>query len=225
MSNDTCVAPGCEMPRPPKGASGPRPSYCSAKCRRDADYARNKDRRNADSSARKLAERAALERVCVGCGGSIPAARTMRARFCSPMCLRRNTARDNPSAECSYPDCERPVRARGICNMHWRREARAAGREKAPGWSEARRASHHKRRALKRGAEAESLNSIEVFERDAWTCGLCAEPVDPALAWPDPMSASLDHILPLSRGGSHTSANVQCAHLSCNVRKGNRVDA
>jgi 5-methylcytosine-specific restriction endonuclease McrA len=64
----------------------------------------------------------------------------------------------------------------------------------------------------------------DVYERDEWTCGLCRLPVDPGLAWPHPMSASVDHILPLSQGGSHTLANVQCAHLSCNCAKGDQVD-
>lgn len=35
------------------------------------------------------------------------------------------------------------------------------------------------------------------------------------------MSASLDHILPLSLGGAHSMANVQLAHLSCNHTKSN----
>lgn len=34
------------------------------------------------------------------------------------------------------------------------------------------------------------------------------------------MGASLDHIIPLSRGGHHTADNVQAAHLACNHRKG-----
>jgi 5-methylcytosine-specific restriction endonuclease McrA len=38
---------------------------------------------------------------------------------------------------------------------------------------------------------------------------------------PDPMSPSLDHILPLSKGGTHEPRNVQLAHLGCNVRKYN----
>ena len=45
--------------------------------------------------------------------------------------------------------------------------------------------------------------------------------VDKDLMWPDPMSASLDHIVPLSRGGTHTLDNVQLAHLACNERKHN----
>jgi 5-methylcytosine-specific restriction endonuclease McrA len=39
------------------------------------------------------------------------------------------------------------------------------------------------------------------------------------------MSVSLDHVIPLSRGGNHEPGNVQCSHLACNVRKGARVDA
>ena len=67
--------------------------------------------------------------------------------------------------------------------------------------------------------------NVDVFERDDWLCGLCGEPVDKDLAWPDPTSASLDHIIPLSRGGAHTLDNVQLAHLVCNIRKNNQVTA
>lgn len=59
----------------------------------------------------------------------------------------------------------------------------------------------------------------EIFERDGWCCGLCDLVVDKDLAWPDPMSKSLDHIVPLSCGGDHVRANVQLAHMTCNVRK------
>ena len=33
---------------------------------------------------------------------------------------------------------------------------------------------------------------------------------------------SLDHVIPLSRGGRSNWENVVCACLSCNVKKGNR---
>ncbi|WP_158070491.1 HNH endonuclease [Streptomyces luteocolor] len=38
------------------------------------------------------------------------------------------------------------------------------------------------------------------------------------------MSPSLDHVIPLSRGGSHRRDNVQLAHLRCNLRKNNRFE-
>lgn len=72
------------------------------------------------------------------------------------------------------------------------------------------------------GVEYEPVDRAVVFERDGWTCGICALPVDPADKFPEPSSATLDHIVPVSRGGAHTLANVQTAHFYCNTAKGNR---
>ncbi|WP_165821717.1 HNH endonuclease [Mycobacterium colombiense] len=80
-----------------------------------------------------------------------------------------------------------------------------------------------RRRDLIKGGER--IDPVEVFESDDWTCGVCAGPVDPELKFPDPMAASLDHIIPLSRGGEHVRSNVQCAHWICNCRKSAKVAA
>lgn len=83
--------------------------------------------------------------------------------------------------------------------------------------------ANRRRRARKRGAECESFQAIEVYARDRWMCGICLLPVDGALRNPDIMSPSLDHIVPLARGGHHTRANTQLAHMICNSRKGDRT--
>lgn len=69
---------------------------------------------------------------------------------------------------------------------------------------------------------AERFTSQEIFARDGWRCQICHKKVDRRLKHPDPGSASLDHITPISLGGSHTRVNVQCAHFGCNVAKHNR---
>jgi hypothetical protein len=79
------------------------------------------------------------------------------------------------------------------------------------------------RRARLATVRVEAFSPREIFERDGWTCGICTEPIDPGAAHPDRMSASLDHIIPLSRGGFHERLNCQAAHLICNIRKGARV--
>lgn len=33
------------------------------------------------------------------------------------------------------------------------------------------------------------------------------------------MSASIDHVVPMARGGPHLYTNVQCSHWVCNVLK------
>jgi 5-methylcytosine-specific restriction endonuclease McrA len=37
------------------------------------------------------------------------------------------------------------------------------------------------------------------------------------------MSASIDHIVPLSAGGLHCRSNVQLAHFGCNAKKNNKT--
>jgi 5-methylcytosine-specific restriction endonuclease McrA len=86
------------------------------------------------------------------------------------------------------------------------------------------RAATQQRRARLRGGEVENFTDTEIFIRDGWVCQLCGDPIARDLHYPDPMSVSLDHVVPISKGGHHTRANVQTAHLRCNISKGNRVD-
>ncbi len=80
--------------------------------------------------------------------------------------------------------------------------------------------SRHRRRARKYGnGPVDAIDPIKVFKRDSWRCGICGKKVNPKLQHPHPNSASLDHIIPLARGGTHTWGNVQLAHLACNSAK------
>lgn len=55
-------------------------------------------------------------------------------------------------------------------------------------------------------------------------CGICGKPVDKSLKYPHPMSATVDHIIPLDRGGHPSDlANLQLAHFCCNRQKSNRL--
>lgn len=81
----------------------------------------------------------------------------------------------------------------------------------------------HKRRALKYKTQIEPINEKIVYLRDGWICQHCKKRVDKKFKHPNPMSASLDHIIPLSKGGTHTYDNVQLAHLGCNSSKCNNV--
>lgn len=67
------------------------------------------------------------------------------------------------------------------------------------------------------------INSHDVFEFYDWVCIICNDGIDPDVPWPEKMSATLEHILPLSKGGTHTWDNVAPAHLLCNTRKDNEV--
>lgn len=98
-----------------------------------------------------------------------------------------------------------------------RRVYQAENADRVRAW---KRDRESRRRALRMSATVVVFRSIDIFIRDLWTCGICREPVDQTARHPDASSPSLDHIIPLSRGGAHEPENVQLAHLSCNMRKG-----
>lgn len=72
-----------------------------------------------------------------------------------------------------------------------------------------------RRNALKHGATVALVNTDAIYDRDGWICQICKRPVIRG-------EESLDHIVPLSRGGSHEPRNVQLAHRQCNRVRSNR---
>lgn len=64
-----------------------------------------------------------------------------------------------------------------------------------------------------------------LIERDGPDCSICGTLVDLELSWPHPMSRSVDHVIPRSRGGEDDIANYALAHVSCNNRKHAKVPA
>lgn len=72
--------------------------------------------------------------------------------------------------------------------------------------------------------DGDAIDKYDVFEFYDWKCIVCDEYIDKELRWPDPASATLEHVIPLSRGGTHTWDNVAPAHLLCNDGKQDEVD-
>lgn len=88
---------------------------------------------------------------------------------------------------------------------------------------------HWKRRALRYGCTEfdETITLKALIARDKGFCRICGEPIDKnditnghvGRKYP-----SLDHIIPLSKGGTHTWSNVQLAHMACNAGKCDKVN-
>ncbi len=55
-------------------------------------------------------------------------------------------------------------------------------------------------------------------------CGICGRQVDFSKKFPDPWSATVDHIVPLVKGGDPANLeNMQLAHLACNRLKSSKI--
>ncbi len=62
-----------------------------------------------------------------------------------------------------------------------------------------------------------------VFFNSNGICGICKEGIDLREKHPSKKSFSIDHIVPRSKGGSHSFSNLQAAHLGCNERRGDKA--
>lgn len=193
-----------------------RTTYCSRECAFNARRVRAAER------ARIQAKDAPAE--CAECGNPVA---SRRAKYCSDDCRRvvaRRKARERAAAKSvrrtdaiRCPGCGtmfRPKygdkRRRFCSHLCARREER---RKRGP--------ETHRTRARRFGVEYEPINRTKVFRRDGWRCGICQGKIDRRLKHPHPMSATLDHIVPMSEGGPHRYENVQAAHWLCNISKGN----
>lgn len=109
----------------------------------------------------------------------------------------------------------------------WRRQWNAANPDKARAWYDANpdkaREKYLRRRALQRSVTVGDVDLNALWEANGGKCQLCGEPIDRSLKGPHPMSASIDHIIPLSKGGTHEQSNLQWTHLVENQIKGSKL--
>ena len=209
----TCEKCGSELPERPPSTRGPKPRYCGQRCREQA---------RAKKIRAPKPRKPPIDYVCRYCEESFQSSHPNR-KHCGEADCKKAYNRERMR--------EFGTRKAEELGESYYKKFRAGAYQKAKAhpdgpprrrWPAKFRAGDQLRRARKAGATVESFRSEEIYERDGWVCQLCDGRVDRSLAWPEPMSASLDHIVPLSKGGAHSRANVQCSHLDCNVRKGAR---
>ncbi len=66
-------------------------------------------------------------------------------------------------------------------------------------------------------------NKKKIFATQT-VCALCGKPVDFSLKYPNPLAPSIDHIVPINRGGHPSDiSNLQLAHWTCNRQKADKL--
>lgn len=103
-------------------------------------------------------------------------------------------------------------------NQDWVRQKRAADRRyrQTEGGKAVHAAVTHRRRAAIAGCTDAPLTSAEwlaILKANHYRCYYCKEKT----------KLSMDHVIPLSKGGEHRKENVVPACIPCNSRKNNRL--
>jgi 5-methylcytosine-specific restriction endonuclease McrA len=173
--------------------------------------------------------RAVKEASCSYCG-----AITNGAKHCGAKCSARelrSVPRYRTCLVCegtydSLTVSRRSVTCSGACRKqrtkvlaveHYRREMQTeVGRDR-------HRRAEYKRKAAKVTAYVQDVDRGVVMDAGEWLCHLCGDSIPKQAEWPDPLFGTVDHVVPLSKGGEHSYANCKPAHLSCNCKKGNRM--
>lgn len=78
------------------------------------------------------------------------------------------------------------------------------------------RAKEHRYLSNRGRFSATPSDRTAIYVRDGWICQLCFMPVLQGLESSDNGAATLDHVVPRSKGGGHFSENLQLAHRWCN---------
>lgn len=195
---------GCAIPFNQQSGKGRKRIWC-AKCRNSGAY-----------------PYARAERVCAQCGKSWMATRRFQNRYCSYECSGKagRTVEDRSCPQCGgsfRPKHKNAVYCGAACFAEFIQQRAADRRKRIRGQ---RNGNRHLKRTQRYGGKFTWVDPLEIFERDQWSCWICGYPVGRAVKYPSPLSASLDHVKPLALGGDHTVANLRCAHLICNVRRG-----
>lgn len=151
----------------------------------------------------------ATEWVCVMCGGEVKKG-SKRRRHCSSRCQQR----DHRSRNGVVYERSRPCTRCGVEIDLF--EGASPGRKRRADVALCVECKGRDRRPARRQLE-------HLLARDFLICGICDQPVDPDLKWPEHRSATVDHVLPVAHGGTDDLDNLQLAHLACNATKQDRV--
>jgi 5-methylcytosine-specific restriction endonuclease McrA len=79
----------------------------------------------------------------------------------------------------------------------------------------------HKNRLTRRAVKANAsviipFSKDEIIARDGLSCSICGKLLSE-------QEATIDHIIPLARGGHHRAENAQIACVKCNREKGEKL--
>lgn len=180
--------------------------YCSREC--------CQEQHKADMRIRYVGKR---EKNCRFCGKALP---KFKSYFCDGECKRRWHCVQKGLAQ-SYEETERVCIVCGNHFFDYKQNRVTCSAECA---RQRRINPRYKGITVDRG-----ITLAEVVKRDNQICQLCGGMID----WNDYVIKngakicgnaypSIDHIVPISRGGVHAWGNVQLAHRGCNSSKCNR---
>lgn len=199
VRRSSCLCRGCGVVFDANASStgagqGVSRKFCSIKCR---------DRFNRQLWKKK--------KSCDWCGCEFM---STRGKFCSVDCVAAKNRsisgkREIPCAKCGTMFRERSDR-HGY-NKYCSRDCYFG--------SDIRRSAPPEQRTTRKLTKTKRM---KIVERDRWKCRDCGCRVRDDVDDRHPRKANVDHVIPVSRGGTNEEHNLQCLCRACNAKKRDR---
>lgn len=231
MTNRTCAQPDCNKPVQARGLCRSHYSqWYRVNCKRltftcdtcGTEYQVARDNKREHHFCSRKCQAAFASKQAVQALWQRRAQGKSKALAVIPKTPRtpRSPARPMPNGTCTWKDCTCKTcgtrfiskQFHNCCSIECSQEFKR----------EYKRNAKHVRRARQRKAHVALVRRGEIYKRDNYRCQLCGKKLKMDAEVPHPNAPTLDHIIPLSKGGTHEPTNVQAAHFLCNATKGNR---
>jgi hypothetical protein len=229
---ESCICKHCGKEYKPK--AGNRLTFCSRECafahKAHKCKACGKEMRGKTEgycSEECKARDKGKSRTCPICGKEFVT--TGADLYCSDEC-RKKLARDkyhqsfisvretNPIIKKTCKYCGKEFETHYYAGRRVRCDE-CKSKDRSPKEKAGKREYNRRREAKKKGCIRIPYTDSYVYERDAWRCHLCGKKIRKDAKMPHPLSPTIDHIIPLSKGGADAPFNVRAAHLICNASK------
>lgn len=198
--------------------------YCSKDCMRANSPHAVEQRKKRVVIKRKTVKRKSLRafhsiRFCKTCGGIFSAVSSV---YCSLACRHRDGYKP-ATKRYHYVGCKEC----GDKMIVFDTKKRAASVKRiCIDCKKARKRSHERIRRRRITVKRKPYSPIAIYKRDGWECYICGTEVhrytSPNLVGRMDDEATIDHVWPLSKGGSDSPDNVKTACRKCNTAKGAR---
>lgn len=207
----------CQEPIAQTRKAGYPKLYCDRQCANLANAEKAKARRQ-----RTI--------VCDECGNTFSAAGESR-RFCSKDCRynygkRQNLEKAKQYFANIYPNGVKQKICRW-CHQPMEVSAKRSysGRLYHPDCSKEAEKARYRMKVVKRQKQLnpQRISHEQVVREYGTDCHICQQPIDLDLPRTSKLGLTVDHLIPLSRGGSDTMDNLRPAHWTCNRRKSDKL--
>ena len=211
-NESTCWFCGTELPK--KETSGFPRRYCDRVC---ASKLRTKQKKEARDRTSK----------CLVCEISFVGSKA-GLKYCGAECRKMGNAIKAAERWRAYAESRGEFKEWncGWCNSKVKVRSSLQGGKKYHDDCavKARRARNRIKTVRRQGVRSDArITHEEVAERDSFTCYLCGDLVDMSLPRTSRFGATLDHVIPISKGGVDSLDNLKLAHWVCNIRKSDKI--